>query len=555
MTGESAIGGGLDHAEARIRSLEDRVRRLEESLAEETVISDTQSRLLSAASLDEMAALLLEVVPELTGCRRCRLSISTDERGWQCWDLAVGEALQRYRLGPAASFPREVVVGQSPVLRPRPRDKRTPRVELASRVELHSYLALPVAARGRLMGVLEAVNFFHPERMEQYAELLAEILTSAGVAVELSRLHEEAERRAAELGAAISSIPDAVILYDASGRIVRINDAAVRMFGWRPEDLDLPLEERVARLRLETPGGRPIGMGDSPLQRILRGATVRGEVLVVHTPDDRTVWMALGGAPIRTEEGELRGVVMVATDITELYRLQQQREDLVRMVSHDLRGPLTAVQGQAQLLLRLMDRQGADEGMHRSVQAIITSARRMNSMIQDLVDLARVESGQMRLHLAPVELGPAVADLKQRMAEALDTERIRVAIPDALPPVRADPDRLERILVNLLSNALKYSPPDTEVEVSAERSDGEVVVSVSDRGPGIPQEDMPHIFDRYYRGRGGRKAEGLGLGLYITRTLVEAHGGRIWVRSQPGQGSTFSFALPIAETNHARTAK
>lgn len=556
MAGDNPAGEHRSHGdlEARAQSLEEQVRRLEQSLAEETAISDTRSRLLSFLDVGELAAFLVEVVPELTACERCRLSIRTEEGGWQCWDRVLGGELQRYRLGPEAEFPREVVAGHGHILLPHIVGRRAPRVELARRAELRSYLALPIVARGRQVGVFEAANFVHPEQIEEYADLLAEILGSAGVAVELSRLHEEVKRRAeesrrraAELEAAISAMPDAVMLYDASGMIARINDAAMRMFGYRAEDLKQPPDKRIALLRMETPEGKPITRENSPLGRIMRGETVRGEVLVVHTPDGRTIWMAFSGAPIRTEEGEIQGLAAVATDITELHRLQQQQEDLVRMVSHDLRGPLTAVQGQAQLLLKLLERPRPNEAMRRSAAAILTSAHRMNSMIQDLVDVARVESGQVRLHRVSLELGAAVADLKQRMAGALETERIRVKIPMDLPPVWADPDRLDRILLNLLSNALKYSPSGTEVDVTAERADGEVVVSVTDRGSGIAREDIPHLFERYYRGKGARKAEGLGLGLYITRMFVEAHGGRIWVQSEVGRGSSFSFTLPIAE--------
>ena len=124
--------------------------------------------------------------------------------------------------------------------------------------------------------------------------------------------------------------------------------------------------------------------------------------------------------------------------------------------------------------------------------------------------------------------------------------RLLLAIPDDLPPVQVDPARLERILFNLLSNARKYAAPDTPIHFSARRQQHEVVVSITDQGQGIPAEELPHIFDRFYRTTRGRKVEGIGLGLYITRRLVEAHGGRIWVESEVGKGSTFTFTLPIA---------
>lgn len=171
----------------------------------------------------------------------------------------------------------------------------------------------------------------------------------------------------------------------------------------------------------------------------------------------------------------------------------------------------------------------------------------MDAMIQDLVDIARVESGQLNLHQTRVDLSSFIYDLERRLSSVLDMSRVSVEIASGLAPTYADPNRLERILTNLLSNALKYSDASTEVTLSA-RSDGnEVAVQVTDQGAGISPEDQPHIFDRYYRVHSTSKKDGLGLGLYIARMLVEAMGGRIWVRSEVGSGSTFGFTLPLAE--------
>ena len=228
----------------------------------------------------------------------------------------------------------------------------------------------------------------------------------------------------------------------------------------------------------------------------------------------------------------------------EARQLGQAREGYVHAISHDLRAPLTIVLGQAQIIERTADEPAT---VLKSAETIVTSARRMNAMIQDLVDSARLESGQVALNRAEVDLRQFALDLKERLAGALAAERIRVEAPENLPPVLADPDRLERILTNLLANALKYSEPSTEVTLALVEREGEVVASVSDQGTGIAAEELPHLFDRYYRTRGALEwREGLGLGLYIVRGLVEAHGGHIWAESEPGKGSTFGFTLPLA---------
>lgn len=358
----------------------------------------------------------------------------------------------------------------------------------------------------------------------------------------------ELQQQIAHLDAVIASAPEGLAIYDSQAKIVRMNSVAEDMLGYSAKERVTPLAEQMARLRAETAERKPFPVEETPPARALRGEMVQNVVMVLHRPDGKTLWMLVSAAPIRMPDGALLGAVAAFRDVTAQHELEEQREDTIRAISHDLRNPLSAILGQAQLLTRLLEK--ADLGRERaSADAIATSARRMNAMIQDLVDAARLESGQLRLNLQAVGLSSFVSDLLRRLGPAMETERIRAEIAEDLPPVSADPDRLERILTNLLSNALKYSPPGTEVLVTAQQRDGEIVTSVLDRGPGIPREDLPKLFQRYGRTTAGRaRGEGLGLGLYIARKLVEAHGGRIWVESRVGLGSNFSFSLPTARS-------
>ena len=365
---------------------------------------------------------------------------------------------------------------------------------------------------------------------------------------ERERLLAEVERRAAELDATITSVADGLIIYSPAGEIVRMNPAGLAILGYSPELSARPMAERLQRLRMELPDGQPLPVDESPPRRALRGETVRGMVLVLHPPTGRTVWISASAAPIHTPDGEFLGGVVTFADITPLHDLQEQRDDILRAVSHDLRNPLAVVMGQAELLLRALKKAGLSGPELSSANTILTNARRMNTMIQDLVDAARSESGQLQLKREPVNLRAFALDLKERLAASLQTARIEVQIPPDLPPASADPARLERIFTNLWSNALKYGMPGAPVVVTARQEDGWVITSVADRGPGIPPEDLPRLFDRYFRaGTAREQREGLGLGLYVTRMLVEAHGGRIWVESKVGVGSRFSFSLPVAD--------
>ncbi|MBI2955288.1 MAG: HAMP domain-containing histidine kinase [Chloroflexi bacterium] len=408
----------------RSEALIARLRRLERRLAEEVAIADVQQRLLACVDAEQVADALLEIAPELTAAERCRLIVRRGDL-WRCWDRAVGGTPQEYDLEPQAPLPSEVIDGMRPVLIPEWNAKSGLNIELADRLELHSYMALPVAAAGRLVGVFEAANLVHPEGIHEYAQIFGDILVSAATAIEVALLHEEVQHRA--------------------------------------EDLS----------------------------RLLRNV-----------------------------------------------------EDFTHAVSHDLRTPLAIVLGQAQLAERALTTDKKDVA-RRSLDAIVSSARRMNTMIEDLVDFARIETGGIQLHRRKVSLPQFVADLRQRLAGAVDVSRIEIVHPrEPLATVSADPDRLERIFTNLLSNALKYS--EGKVTVSFNRCGGDVETRVVDRGIGIEPEDLPRIFDRFYRAAGARKSEGLGLGLFITKLLIEAHGGKISAESEPGKGSTFKFTLAVS---------
>lgn len=356
--------------------------------------------------------------------------------------------------------------------------------------------------------------------------------------------HAASEQQARQLNALLESLTDGVTVVDETGRIVLLNSVGRAIFP-ALDDRSHCTPEDYKMLDVRRLDGTPLPFEEWPINRALRGDRFADFEVILASSDGQQRRLVFGGSAVYDDEGRVVLAVNVYRDVTELRRLEQTREEFIHTVSHDLRAPLTIIKGHAQLLERTFNQAGIQIPQRRSVEAIITSAQRMNTMIQDLVDSARLESGQLKLEKQPVLLGSFLSDLLERTRGIMDVERIKAEIPADLPPVIADPDRLERILMNLITNALKYSPPETEVLVKGEMIDGEAVTSVSDRGVGIAGEDMPHVFDRFYSVKSGRQEGGLGLGLYITKMLVEAHGGRIWAESELGKGSAFYFTLPL----------
>ncbi len=236
--------------------------------------------------------------------------------------------------------------------------------------------------------------------------------------------------------------------------------------------------------------------------------------------------------------------LLIGLALAQVRSTLRRQQDLLRIVSHDLRSPLSALIGQAQLLARR-----AEPGAWTAARAdaIQRGAYRMAKMIDDLVDAGRAQSRRLRLDLRPVELEPFLAELLRRMSAALPCERVDLRVVGERLSVQADPARLERIVVNLLSNALRYAPAPSRVELQAEASGRRVVLAVVDHGPGMSEDDRAHLFEQYYRGRASAGTEGVGLGLHSVQLLVRAHGGEIRAEATSGGGATFVVELPAAD--------
>ena len=359
---------------------------------------------------------------------------------------------------------------------------------------------------------------------------------------------EMADREQAEEGlraseerfrAAFNQAAMGIALVGLDGRWTRVNDRLSQILGYTTEELyGLSYQDVTHPDDLQ--------QYNAQVARLVSGSSDSYSAEKRYLRKDGSMgWATLSVAPLRGTGGGITGYIVAVEDITKRKDADRFREEYVSMVSHDLRSPLTVIQGQTQMLDRF-----AEEPIvvRKSAEAIYTSSNRMNAMIRDLVESARLESGQATLNRVLMDLRPFVANLMERLNMGVGRERIKMEMNEHLPRIQADPVYLERIVTNLLTNATKYSAPESDVTVTLRATRDEVVVTVEDRGVGIAREEIGQIFDRFYRARSGGKAEGLGLGLYITRQLVLAHGGRIWVESEEGQGSRFCFTLPAAQT-------
>jgi PAS domain S-box-containing protein len=337
-------------------------------------------------------------------------------------------------------------------------------------------------------------------------------------------------RHAEELAAIITVSNDAILKASASGEVQAANPSAARVFGYSPAHIvGRKLGDLVPAL------GRPTRW--QQLIEDLKTRSLHEEVTGV-AADGSSLDLSLGMAAHLGPLGDVDSVSLILRDISERRSLERLQHEFIAMVSHDLRTPLTAIRGRAALMKRRGEFRVSD------LDTILAQTDQLARMVEDLLIASEIQSERLQLRLAEVDLIPII----RLAAEAeIGGRRPALDIPDGPILLRADGQRLSQVLGNLLSNAAKYSPEGEPVSLKAEQQNGNVRVAVTDRGVGISAELLPRLFDRFYRVEEmASRVEGSGLGLFISREIVEAHGGRIDVQSELGHGSTFSFTLPLA---------
>ena len=337
--------------------------------------------------------------------------------------------------------------------------------------------------------------------------------------------------------ALVESLAQGVLDVDGDFVIVAANGAAHGLMGREPRTLvGRTLIEAFLDTQVETTARTALETGSATGEFALAGAD--GTRLVV-----------------RARRAPSVGLWLVLEDVSELRRLQQIRAEFIDNLSHELRTPLTTVSLLAETLTREAEAAGdaVPPRMRDRIDKIEVETGHLVQMVNELLDLSRIESGGALGVVDILDVGQIATESTERLRLFADRQGVtlRVEVAEPLPPVRGDAARLGQVIVNLLHNAVKFSPDGGEVSVSVEPGAAEVVVAIADHGVGIPQAAQARIFERFYkvdRARVRGETGGTGLGLAIARHIVEQHGGRIWVESAEGIGSTFSFSLPIAET-------
>ncbi|MGI8689273.1 MAG: ATP-binding protein [Thermomicrobiales bacterium] len=400
---------------------------------------------------------------------------------------------------------------------------------------LASSMLVPLIARGRVLGTITFVSSSHewlygPDDLA-FAE---ELGRRAAIAIDNARLYRDAQAAEARFRSLFEHVPDTILLADAEGRYRDANPAATLLLGYdRDELLLLSVPDVVAAER---------GWTEAEYKTFTQTGLWRGE-LHLRRKDGALVPVEVRATAVDLPTGNV--FISVARDISERRAHEQQQQDFLAIVAHDLRTPLTALKGYASLMQR---RKAYNE---RSMAVMVAQAERLDRLVNDVLEVSRLDAHRLELHKSEVELTHMVRQCVDEAEDVAERHRVRVELPDRPIIGWWDSDRICQVIQNLVSNAIKYSPEDDEVVVRVEDCGDQARASVSDRGIGIPAEALPRLFDRFYRAENVQAGsiKGLGLGLYIAKSLVEAHGGTMTVESTLGKGSTFILTLPYAASS------
>lgn len=428
------------------------------------------------------------------------------------------------------------------------------KLTLARKAGYSSVMIVPLVTRGRTTGV---VSFVATESGKHYDErdllLAEEIGRRAGVALDNARLYREVQQSRDQLDIILQGVADGIIVYAADSKILYANDAAAKMSGYSSVQQMLRTQQQaiLSKYELIDEQGLPFPRSQLTHLRILAGETEAQAVIGYQEVGTGRAekWSLVQSRGVADANGEVEMVVTIFRDVTERMTIDRRKDEFISMASHELKTPVTSLKGFTHVLKRRLDKQGDAQGLHYLAR-MDAQLDKLTTLISDMLDISRMQSGKLTLREKPFDLDALLDETVENVQTATSTHQILVKGRTGAQ-VFGDDERLGQVFVNLLTNAIKYSPQAEKVLVYLSREDEQkrAIISVQDFGIGLDQAHHEHIFERFYQVTDAEEKTypGLGMGLYIASEIVNRHKGRMWVESSKGHGATFFVELPLLQ--------
>ncbi len=421
-------------------------------------------------------------------------------------------------------------------------DRKVALITRASDLGLRQTVAIPMNVGAALVGMIYIFRGYSDVFSTNDRQVLQSFADQAAIAVHNAQLYRQISREKQRLDAILEASADGVLILDSTQHITVFNRALARLSGFSAQETIGQLHDEVIVVDAKR-SGLTLGEAEAggwPL-RDNSNFYVEGDLRRrdgAHTP------VSITYAALFDQDERLVNIIANVRDMTRLREADELKNTFISIISHELKTPVALIKGYAGTLRREDARWDAAT-VRDSAGVIEEEADHLTELIDNLLDASRLQAGGLKLNIGDV----ALEQLAQHMVEKFSVDAahpINLNFSPDFPVVPGDATRLENVLTNLINNAIKYSPPGSPIQISGRATPTEAIVTVSDRGIGIPLEEQGHIFERFYRVDDAlsRQTQGSGLGLYLAKAIIDAHRGRIWVQSRPGQGSSFSFALP-----------
>ncbi len=370
---------------------------------------------------------------------------------------------------------------------------------------------------------------------------------------EQKRMEAEIKQAKQQLEVIFQNIADGITVQDKNGAVIYVNDVGAKLSGFDSAqemlafDVDTLRAHLLERIEMKDEFGQILFFAELPATKALQGQDY-AETLINYRDKHtgHSLWSLVKASPILDETGQVQLVVNIFSDLTIHMELEQRKDEFIGMASHELKTPITSLKGYTQLLKRKLEKQGLAEPV-AMLDRMDTQLTRLTHLIADLLDVSKIKSGQLDYSTEPIDIDAFVHDIVDMMQQISTTHTITIH-GAAHTHILGDSDRLGQVFINLISNAVKYSPQANQIDISITSSYDTVTVSIRDYGIGIPKEHHQKIFDRFYRVSvaDDYTFPGLGMGLYISSEIVKRHGGTLCLESSEREGSTFFISLPIA---------
>lgn len=490
--------------------------------------------------LDKLLARILNISVEMLAGQAGLISLRGEEGGWT--------------IGTSHGIPSTFLNYLDPLLKAIPDQEDPAKFELpqinnllkeVTRVASLGFLdgvGLPLVYRSRVVGMIFIFRKYSGRFSGNDRALLQSFADQAAIAVRNAQFYTQIRREKQRMDTLLDSAADGILILNPDTTIERCNPAFenlsgvanteilgqkhVEVISWTHVASGIPLDQAIAQGWPLTPHATLYVEGDLERQ------------------DRRPVPVGITYAPLLSPEGQLMNIVATVRDISHFREADEIKSTFISVVSHELKTPVALIKGYVGTLRR-EDATWDRAVVQDSLAVIEDEADRLTELIENLLDATRLQSGTLSLNRSDLALKHTAERVVERFTIQAPAHYFMVDFPEDFPVILGDEDRLEQVLYNLFSNAVKYSPDGGEIRLSAQVRVEQVIVCVSDQGPGIAPGDIPYIFDRFYRApEASKRTQGTGLGLFLSRAVIEAHGGRIWVDPMPDQGARICFSLP-----------